>query len=238
MAQLSSLHSRILTRTPKASTLMVAQELQDVVIDFFERTRCYQTELAPQDVLADTAEYTITPPANYMLVEPYTVRVNGHPVYPTSEDTLDLQWEELSRGYGYQLYHSSAAVGADSPDWRTATSTDPLYYFMSAKTGKLRLVAIPTTSYTGTNGLIFAGAWKPLIGVTQIDDSIFNDYYQSFIDGALARMFAIPERPWTNPTLAAFHQRRYEDAVAEAEAAVKANQQRASRSVYRSVAYA
>lgn len=236
MALLSSLHTRIVPHCPKVSTLFVQQALEDTAIDFFDRTRCYQSELPPQDIVPNQAEYTITPPDGYVLIEPYEVRVNKRFIDPTSEDALDLQWEELRKGYTYRLYHSSVFGGFDKENWRYAVATDPKFYYLSAKTGKLRLVGIPDTAYTGDAGLIVAAAWKPKIGVTEVPDSVFDTYYRALVDGALAQLFAIPDKPWTNPTLAAFRSAKYEAAVGEAEAAIRRNHQRDNRTVYRTVA--
>lgn len=49
----------------------------------------------------------------------------------------------------------------------------------------------------------------------------FTTYKLGLLDGVLGRMMAQPAKPWSNPTLSVFHQRKFNVVIANASAAVR-----------------
>lgn len=87
-------------------------------------------------------------------------------------------------------------------DWRNESRT-PKYVFGGATS----LTLVPTPDADGT--LTLEVILKPSSTATGIDDDIFNEWREAIVHGALARLMLSPKKPYSNPTLAAYHQQQF-----------------------------
>lgn len=230
MAQLFSLYGRISPLlASKASTVLMLQKIQDTVIDFCDRTNVLQKTVPLQDVDAQLAEYPITPPDGLSLVEPLWAILDNRRIDPLSEQELDLHWRDRDM-------FRCGSHGSKVNDWRSASAPRPGGFYVSVETGNAVLVPIPETAYTGANGLSIRAAWKPLPDVSQIDDAIYNDYFMTLVEGAVARLMLVPSKPWTDMKGAAMHMANYEGGVGGAKASIQRNMRRNDRVAYRTKA--
>ncbi len=85
----------------------------------------------------------------------------------------------------------------------------------------------PTPDKTEANAITMRVALKPSRAKDDIDEFIFEDYYEGIVSGALHRLMSDVDKPYTNPNAALMHKVIYETAVNTAR-------QRANRGYVRS----
>ena len=101
-------------------------------------------------------------------------------------------------------------------DWRTQTDAQAVYYLLDGN-NTLRLVPTPAT--TTANMYDIRVAVKPLRTATVLDDLLVNRFDEELIHGALAYLYVIPKKEWSDPGMAAFHEARFLESFAGARAA-------------------
>jgi hypothetical protein len=91
---LSNLKADVMVGCPKVSDILVDGYLQDAAVQFYRDSRLKRATLTPIDIVAAQAEYALANPAGYQVIDPCWATFNGAPIYPTSEEALDLQHGE------------------------------------------------------------------------------------------------------------------------------------------------
>lgn len=66
---------------------------------------------------------------------------------------------------------------------------------------------------------------------TGLESSVANFIYEHLIDGALARLYAMPGTPWSDNTLAGFHLGAFNAAITQSRGAAENNSGRAVRKI-------
>jgi hypothetical protein len=99
-------------------------------------------------------------------------------------------------------------------DWRTVTGPTP-QYFTQETPNKVRLVPAPSSSTVGAINGLWA-AVRPADTATGIDDDVGSEYHQAIVDGAKARLFESPDKPYTNPQLAQTYQALFDSEIGNA----------------------
>lgn len=74
-------------------------------------------------------------------------------------------------------------------------------------------------------------AYKPSPTATSVPSSLLDDWSEEISAGALARVMAIPNRPWSNPQLALFYGNVFDSGVRDAKAEVDRSFIRGARHV-------
>lgn len=202
MTQLSDLNKYVLPHVQGCSDVLVELVIQRAVIEFYEQSTLRHQAITPISSVATQALYTLPNPAGFQIVHARNARYDDKPLAPISEDQLDNEWSELSQGYTFRLYHHHAFAGLDQESWREAESTQPRWWYHQTP-NDIRLVGIPTT--TIANAIDADIVLKPLPTVTQIDDWIFNTYYEDLAHGALSMLFRMPKKKWSDKGLAEYH---------------------------------
>jgi hypothetical protein len=86
--------------------------------------------------------------------------------------------------------------------WRTGTGT-PKYILG----GATALTLVPEPDIDGT--LTMTVALKPSPDAFGIDDSIFNEFRQVIIHGALSKLMLSPKKPYSDPQFATYHAQQF-----------------------------
>lgn len=81
---------------------------------------------------------------------------------------------------------SPRQLDAKRVNWRTETSTTPLYYFKQPD-DLIRIVSIPSVDVTDA---VIRLALKPTLTAVVIDDALADMYYSTFLAGILAALFS------------------------------------------------
>lgn len=82
---------------------------------------------------------------------------------------------------------------------------------------------------TGSAPVAIPAAFEFEIAVTPayasnfVTDSIFDEYWEAIIDGALARLYSIPGKEWSSPRDAAYRQSLFDNAISVAEGRANAD---------------
>jgi hypothetical protein len=151
-------------------------------------------------------DIAVTPPtASYNFVPPDQAVVHAVTYAAFNDNEIDCHTGET----GIQIY-----------DWRNQTGT-PEYVLG----GATALQLVPTPDVAGTLNLEVA--LKPSPTATGIDDSMFNEYREAIVHGALGRLMASPKKPYTALQLATYHQSLFTQMAGQAGMRVARNCTRA-----------
>lgn len=189
MVALSSFTNEIVLGAPGLPIIMAEHYLRNTAIDFCNRTKYIDQELAPVTVAAGVASSTLTVAAGEEIVEVILAYANGLPLEPVSE--IQLQ--------------------RDVGEWKTKSGT-PTHFLSSG--GTIRLYPIPTTDVT----LVATVAKRPTRTSATLDDRLNDEWREAMVGGALANALMVPNQSYSNLELAAVQKQIYNDWVISAQA--------------------
>lgn len=190
---LSAFTSRIAYRVDGCPDITIEQTVLDSCIEFCEKTLILKQTLDSATVTAGTAEVELDTPSSTKLVKILRVWLDETELAAASEDDV-----------GNPLVHVDSITGV------AGVSARPRFYVESSP-GVLRLFPKPDDTYT----LTVRAAVKPSRSSTAVDEILFENWAAGIVDGALSRLYAMPER-WANPGLAAACTNNFNAAVSAA----------------------
>jgi hypothetical protein len=163
----------------------------------------------------DMPTYTLTPPSGSLIIKPTVVRYRRTSsadyidIYPQSENDIDSENRDWrTSGIHNERCQSSCS---DPFSWRTC-GTEAQYYLPDTET--IGLTWRPTEAVT--DGLRIKAVLQPDQTATTVPDFLFNDWANEIRDGALAEIYAIPGKEWTNLDMATYHRGLYRNGWKEA----------------------
>lgn len=169
----SDLVTAVLAHAPTAPDPLVARLLVDAAREFCEETRYWVDDTIMEDAVASQGVYTPTLPAGAVVVDVKEIEFNGNPLIPATP-------AQLSREYG--------------DTWRTAVNT-PVHFMRSAASAARIVPAAPADDAAAIR---FTLELKPAFAATTLDDSFAEPYSETLVNGALSRLFAIADKPWSS----------------------------------------
>lgn len=144
---------------------------------------------------------------------------------------------ERSKSYIVELTPQTTTAGVSDYTYQLPENTDMVkvleawingqeagtelqYRNREARTGiyglsPLRYRAYPTPSGTGT--IAITAAVKPGALSTGIPDEYFSQHYEAISWGAIARLLAVPKKPWTDIATASVYANQFTNASAETQ---------------------
>lgn len=150
---------------------LVENAVRNALIQFCEETEVYQ-DWTSYTVTANDNELEFDPPKDTIVIRPKEIKLDGELLDPRIPHDLDRERE----------------------GWETETGT-PLFYFM--KTPRLlQLVPIPDASQLDL--LQIWAVLKPTKTATNIVDWIYEEYFEDIKQGVLARLYVMPNEPWSS----------------------------------------
>jgi Zn-finger nucleic acid-binding protein len=189
----SSLYSvwlpSILVDVPTCSVDMVNEAVRDVVIDFCKRTKVLRVDADPFYTVIGDSSYTLTPPSDTQVIDVLTLKYN---------DSVMIQpqlREELDRRI---------------PNWATREGTPAT--FLSTRPGDIVFDSIPQEVVIVRPYV----AVKPSQTSQGVDEFIFEEFKKDIRHGVLAFLFSQPNKSYSNPALAAYHEQTFERRVSKA----------------------
>lgn len=197
MTDLDAFLNKIHPFAPGVADLTAYEWIREAAIEFCERTRTWRDYDDYQVYRRDAA--LIKTPVGSVIHEIEEVRFNGEWLEPASASDLD-KW-----------HHG----------WRTGRATGRPGYFTQMEPNTIAIAPIAA----GT-----VHAWlilKPAPDAMELPDYIAMQYRQVIADGALARILALPNMPYSNPQLAAVHDTSFQAALSRLSNLGSAGQQRA-----------
>lgn len=198
MAALTDFFDFVMVDAPGAGAELVKQKILEACITFCETAKPYTYELPAIDVVADQADYTLTPENGYRITDILKdgVVFNGTPINPNDPVSLDFIFGK----------------------WRAPETTGtPDYYIADVTRQTLTLVLTPDTSIT--DGLVVTVSEAPLITATAVPDVLLSRYHEIIKHGALGALMSMAKKPWSNPGGAAWHMQSFNAACGRADIA-------------------
>jgi hypothetical protein len=188
----SSWLSDVSSRVPGASETEILTAIGTIVREFCTKTLLYIKQLTAIDVIAGTGTYILTAPTGYAIIGTERVELNGQYVDATSLDLLDRSPE----------------------NWQVQTSDQPQEYIIDAEK-QLRFKDIPSVSYTA--GLIVWASLKPAITATGVPDFIYDDWYETILNGSVTYLLRMPNKNFTSLEGSQFFENIYRGSLSEAK---------------------
>lgn len=192
MANISSWIADVSTRIPGAGKTEIESAIRAVIREFCSKTLLYLRQLTAINIVDGTATYTLTAPTDTAIVSVERVEISGAPINPTSMDYLDRSMD----------------------DWRSLESTSPAEYMVDVER-VLRFKETPTENITG--GLVVWVSLKPSPTTDTIPDFIYDDWYETILNGVISYLMKIPGKSWTNLQGAEYFDDYYHSTLGDAK---------------------
>jgi hypothetical protein len=187
---------QVFASAPTAPNQIVTRYMRDAAREFCRRTLAWKADVLALTVTADTANVTVTPPTDGVLIDINSaVLDNNTPLVKKTRAQLDKAF----------------------PKWRTEAGT-PTHITLSETQNDILLVKIPATTYTSL--LDVSGVFVPTLTATTLDDNLVDRYGEDIVNGALYRLLRLPGKPWSDPNQALFYGTLFEDAINDAKTEV------------------
>jgi hypothetical protein len=164
---------------PGCPLVVVEAALRRAAIAFCEQSLVWKAEHDEIDVVSGTADYAFVPPSGAVV----------HAI-----DYAEFDGEEIESHAG--------RTDIEIEDWRNETGT-PEYVLGGATS----LLLVPEPDVDGT--LTLTVILKPTPTATGVEDFIFNEYRETIVHGALARLMQSPRKPYTDAALSVMHQQQF-----------------------------
>lgn len=199
----------VLAHAPSAPDVLVSRLLVEAAREFCEETRYWTDDTITADAVVSGSIYAPTLPTDSVVVDVKGVDFSGDPLSPSTP-------AKAARDHGKL--------------WRTLAGT-PADYMRSAANG---VRVVPATASAATAALRFTLELKPSIGATTLDDTFADPYSETLVNGALARLFAIANKPWSSVSKADRYLTLFYSKFSEASSKAENNR---TRNVPRKVKY-
>lgn len=173
MANISNWLAAVSSRVPGASKTEVDSAVITIIREFCDKTLLYVKKLTAINVVVGVREYTLTAPTDCSIVGVDHATLNDMPISATSMDLLNRSPEP----------------------WMTQQASEPNVFMVDAEK-VLSLKQLPEIAYTG--GLVVWAAVKPTPTATTIPDFIYDDWFETILNGAVAYLLKTPGKSWTS----------------------------------------
>lgn len=176
----SAWYDAVVPQAPGCPIAVVDYQIKRAAIEFCDKSGAWRKAVPDIDSVANTGEYSLPAVATGVkVVKLLECRFLGQALKPKRPDELEA------------LYSPN--------EWRALTG--PPLYFVQETPNMVRLVPAPTVTTVGA----IEGMWasvRPTDVATGIEDATGSEYHQEIADGALKNIYAIPQKPYSNATLA------------------------------------
>ena len=180
----------VLNDVPGVPQNVAFNAIRNAAIEFCEKSWVYRVTLDPIDIVADTAEYALSPGAGLKPAKVIRAWHDDVEIFPQTTQELSLRYAQWTTEEG-------------TPQW-----------FTQRKPESVILVPIPTAALT--DGLDIELAIKPARSSTGILDEIYEKYLEEIAYGAKFKLFAMKSKPWSDATLAAGWRAAFDEACGTA----------------------
>lgn len=187
MAALTALRPEVLPHVSECPIPIVDDAILKAVIEFCNRSRAYRFSPSAISVVAGTANYAVSDLPAGMVIAWLLAA-------ELDDDPLDL-----------------LDPGTIPQSWATETGSPSTAIVYSETTIGLRKAP------DAAGSLSVKLALRPALTATTYPDEFHNLYQERIAAGALAKLYAQPNRPWSNPLLVADCRSRFDSGILDAE---------------------
>lgn len=172
----------VLPQVPGATNEMALLEIKNTIIDFCEKSLILQTDLDPITTIPNISEYDLEPPSERLVVQIMKMWFKGVNLDPRALDEI----------YTPSAFNTRSGALVEKSDPR-------FYYQKDARTFSV----YPIPNVRDVASITLRVALKPTRSATTIDDLIYEEYAETIGHGAITRLALSPDKPYTNPNMAA-----------------------------------
>ena len=188
MKSVSAFRTRIAPRVPGCSDALIDQAVLDACIDFCDRTLVVKRMLDSFLTKPLQTIYDLDGANQQTVARVMRVWVDSTEITPLDED-----------GIGNPFGFISSVPG------QTNTGAMPRF-FNETDPGSVGFYPRPDRAYT----INMRVALKPTRTATQVEDQLFENWVEVVMDGAFARLFAMPAQEFSSPTTSRDHSLKFE----------------------------
>lgn len=181
---------------PDVADLVATNAIKQACIEFCQKTRYWQIELDPIDVVANQSSYVIPTPADTKMVGIVYAYYNNNLMIPQPPDTLA------------NIYRMG--------DWRELQGS-PQYITQIIKP---EVILVPQPSFSIADALKMRVAIAPTRDSTEISSEIYENYLLVIADGAKSILYATPGQPYYDKVLSKECQINFRTGIANARIAI------------------
>ena len=168
-----------------AEVEFVLKHIRDAAIAFCEQSLAWRVDALPANVIVDQRQYQIDSPW---------------------DDTEIVQVMQVFYDDRELLVASNSGLSQRNINFKTQADTPRNYVQEYAE--KISLYPLPNSNLT--DGLTCQIALRPSRFAIGMNDSIGKKYFEAIANGAKARLYEIPNKPWTDAALSGFHRNKSE----------------------------
>lgn len=183
MAEITAFYRWVEVAAEGVARPVVDQEIRRALDRFLRYTGLWSEQHAAIQIEDGEASYEVTPPEAGLLT-----RVSA-------------------------VYYKTMPCGPAHPGWGvqyTGGGSAPYAYWLDAKTANtITLAPVPAGDFTAEDTLTFLGIYTLAADAAEVPDFLFDQYLEGIVDGALARIFAIPGKVWSDPAEADRRQKSF-----------------------------
>jgi hypothetical protein len=185
--QLSKFLPYVLPHVPGCTDPFAEQAVRDAADEFCQFSRAVREALEPITLAVGVSDYEISSETAGCVVYDVTdVMIDGSPIEPIQPEIINRLALPLSKG--------------------------AMFYTIPFP-GTIRLVGKPTEHQTT---LTMTGIIRPMESSTSVPDVLLNDWRDTIVSGALTRLMAVPEQPFTNTALVSYHRSFFNSGILRA----------------------
>lgn len=204
-----SLAERLASSAPGCPKPVLVQHIRDAAIDVCERTLAWRY-VQPELVLTPgVADYPYDVPSESEVHAILAASVNGTHITPI---TLE----------------QAHSIFPTWPDMDVSQRANPRF-ILQLDVDNFAVAPVPDASQTYKIKMILA--LKPLRTASGMDKTAFDDLEDPIMHGALQTLLVLPNKPWSDRELAAYHAKQYLARIVERRARANLGAGRASVSV-------
>lgn len=216
MADYDILLGEVMPFVDGCSVPLAISRIRLATIELCRESLIVKRTLTGQSVVVDEPYVVVPVPTDQSVVHIRNMQIDGFDIAHRSQDALDLAWRDENAGralfsdYHYQGYNP------DPEGWRTYKQERPGAYYLEMDDSlgtRIRLVGISRQAYST---LSYQLVLEPTIDSTTFATWVLNDYAETIAAGAIARLLAIPKKPWTDLASAAVYRATFNDGLGKA----------------------
>lgn len=172
---------------------VIEAAIRAAVIEFCEKTEIWQVELDPVSAVAGQYAYDLEAPQGSAVRRILTITdEQGYALEPVTSGMLDQR----------------------SPNWREVPGR-PTFYIKRDEELQIWLAPPPATARV--NAYLIRAVLVPTITSTSCSNVVMNNFRDTIVNGAIARLLSMPDKDWSNFKTAAVHFGLFRDQLVEAE---------------------
>jgi len=186
----STLFPQVLPSVVGCSPAMAMDAIRSGVIEFCKRSWAYTFDHAPISAVADQAKYAFVPPPGTVVVQILQAWFNGEPIDPVTQDALHERFR----------------------NWPVETTAEPDSYLQRDEEN---VILVPKPDANVADALTMTVSLAPARASTTFESRFYEYHQDALVHAALARLFDIKDKPWSDTKKALEHMVIFQELAAE-----------------------